>query len=50
MAVLLVEGGAVTINAPYGYCCQDGAPFGVFDTEAALEQIALALRLRLPGE
>jgi hypothetical protein len=50
MAVVRVPGGAITINVSYGYCCQDGASFGVFDTEDSLRAIAERLRPRLPGE
>jgi hypothetical protein len=50
MAVVRVEGGVVTVNAPYGLCCQDGDSFGVFDTPEGLRAIAEKLRLRQPGE
>ena len=50
MAVILVDGGIVTINASYGFCCQDGQPFGAFDAEEGLRAIAERLRLRQPGE
>lgn len=49
MAVLRVQGGVVTINAPYGLF-DDGNAFGTFDTEAGLLAIAERLRLRQPGE
>ena len=50
MAVIRVEGGAVTINVPYGYCCQDGASFGIFDSEEGVRSIAERLTLRRAGE
>ena len=50
MAVIRIEDAVVTINLPYGLCCQDGDAFGVYDTEAGLLAIAERLRLRQPGE
>lgn len=46
MAVIRYPGVVATINAPYGWGPQRGDPFGVFDTEEALEAVARALHLR----
>jgi hypothetical protein len=50
MAVIQRPDVTITVNASLALCCQDGASFGAFDTEAGLEAIIARLRLRLPGE
>jgi hypothetical protein len=50
MAEIHLPGVTITVNAPLGTCCQDGAPFGIFDSEDALEAIASSLRARQYGE
>lgn len=46
MAEIRLPGVTVTVNAPYGLCCQTGDSFCPFDDEAALEVIARSLRAR----
>jgi hypothetical protein len=50
MAVVRYEELVVTINVPYGYCCQDGSPYGAFDSDEGLRAIAERLYPRQPGE
>lgn len=50
MGVVRLSGVTVTINAPYGLCCQDGVTFGVYDSEEAMRIIAEELHLREPDD